>query len=119
MTIKRNIHNYEHFIGKVINPMCWEYDSDKYERCAITGKLYPIEDVSISSYHRFNVSKQILLENSIYCEEAECLSQEGYDIIVDKLEELGYENAYCYTLMPGDCEWELAAIARQSALKAA
>lgn len=90
---KRVMRNPERFIGKRINGLIWS-EPDGYCRCAITGKFHRQDDAMISCYVRHFIDRKVLSANGIYVEEADWLSQEGYDIVLSTIERLGLSDQY-------------------------
>jgi hypothetical protein len=80
---KRTIHSIGAFVGKQIDPTKWAIPSG-FERCEITGKLYPESELEITFQH-YLFDKAFLIANHIYCEDAAWLSAEGFDRIIDTL----------------------------------
>lgn len=93
MNSKRTIHNPASFIGKRIDSTKWIIP-DGYWRCEMTGKLYAEADLINYSFAHYFFSRHFLIANGIYCEAAAWLSEEGYDIIMGKLDNLGVLDAY-------------------------
>lgn len=91
-TAKRTIRNPEAFIGKRIDTTKWELPYG-YDVCRMTGKFMAEDDLCVTFNH-YAFEKSFLVANSIYIEDAEWLSEEGYDLIMAKLEQLGFYDAY-------------------------
>ena len=92
----RVMHNPDAFVGKVVDGVFWAVP-EGYVKCAITGKLHKEEDAYISCYVRFAFSREFLSSNGIYVEEADWLSEEGYDIVISTLDRLGVLDQYLGT----------------------
>jgi hypothetical protein len=84
----RQMRNPEKFEGKKVTVGKWIIP-DGWAVCAMTGELYREADCLISFPH-YRFDRQFLLDNDIYVEDAEWLSEKGYYQIVDVLERLGY-----------------------------
>lgn len=91
-TTKRTIRNPQAFVGKVIDSTKWNVP-EGYDKCEMTGKLHPYSALERTFEHHF-FDRQFLIDNHIYCEDAAWLSDEGYDLIIAKLDELGVLDAY-------------------------
>jgi hypothetical protein len=85
MTVKQ----IKHYTGKRVNSVKWQIP-DGYERCAMTGKMYPDTLLEVSFPHTL-FDRDMLLSNHIYVEDAEWLSQEGFELILMKLEQIGVD----------------------------
>lgn len=89
---RRTMHNPAAFIGKRIDPLRWEIPAG-YHLCRKTGKLHHEDDLLVTFDHtRFE--RSFLREHGILVEDAEWLSEEGYDEIMDVLERLGLRDYY-------------------------
>jgi hypothetical protein len=91
MTTKRNMTEAQakHYTGKRVDLMKWQLP-EGYETCELTGKLYPQSELEISFPH-YLFDKKMLIANGIYVEDASWLSEEGYGIILTKLENIGVD----------------------------
>lgn len=94
---RQTMHNPNAFLGKRVDTTRWIIP-DGYVKCAMTGKLCTEEQASISFAH-WMFEREFLIENGIYVEDADWLCEEGYDLIMAKLDELGYLDYY-YGLDP-------------------
>jgi hypothetical protein len=91
-TKKRTIRNPEKWIGKRINTVKWNIPCG-YEICRQTGKLYP-ESQLLSSFNHHLFERPWLRANGIFVEDADWLSDDGYDEIVSVLEKAGVWDQY-------------------------
>lgn len=90
---KRTMHHPAAFIGKRIDSTKWIIP-DGYWRCEMTGKLYAEADLVDYSFYHYFFDRSFLVAHGICCEAAAWLSEEGYYIIIDKLDQLGLLDAY-------------------------
>lgn len=90
--MKRTIRNPQKFIGKKLNPGKWNLP-ESYVLCAKTGKLCKEADAIITFSH-WMFNRKFLTANNIYVEDAQWLSEEGYDEIVAVLERTGKYDEY-------------------------
>ncbi len=91
-TEKKAIKNPEKHIGKRVNPNKYVIP-EGYVLCAMTGKFYAERDAEISFAHWAFDSKW-LRQRHIYIEDADWLSQDGYDRIMDVLKDEGVYDRY-------------------------
>jgi hypothetical protein len=90
--MKRQIRNPQAWIGKRINLCTWEIP-DGYHLCAKTGKLHAEDDLLVTfAHHTFE--REWLISKRIYIEDADWLSSEGYDEIMDVLKREGRYEYY-------------------------
>lgn len=66
---------------------------DGYAICAMTGKFDRFENLSVTFPHHL-FDRDFLKANGIYVEDADWLSAEGYDEIIDVLDRLGMLGAF-------------------------
>lgn len=90
---KRQMRNPQAHVGKVIRSGRWQIPDD-YACCAMTGKLHRTANLECTVYVREVFGKQFLLDNGIYVEEADWLSEEGYGQIMDILYRLDLYDFY-------------------------
>lgn len=92
MPAKLTMHNPHQFVGKRIDPNRWEIPPN-YARCAMTGKLHPIDALVITFRHHI-FQWDWLVAHGIAIEDAAWLSNEGYDQIMDVLKREGRYEEY-------------------------
>lgn len=98
-TKKRTMKTPAAFVGRRVNPDKWNIPAG-YGLCRMTQKLHHEDDLLVTFAH-WKFEKQFLLDNGIYVEDAEWLSEAGYDLIMDKLEALGMTAYYVeYPALP-------------------
>lgn len=78
--------------GKRIDPNKWKLP-EGFKTCAMTGKLHP-ECALECSFSHWAFERSFLIEHGICIEDADWLSEEGYDLIMAKLESLGLLSQY-------------------------
>lgn len=89
---KRTMRNPQAFIGKRVDSTKWNIP-EGYSPCAMTGKLHPESDLTITFNH-WAFDREFRIQNGINVYDAEWLSEEGYDLLMIRLQELGLEEAY-------------------------
>lgn len=82
----------EAFTGKIVDSTKWIIP-DGYATCAVTGKFYPFDQLSITFAH-WVFSRDFRIQHDLNCEDADWLSEEGYYILMSKLQQLGLEEDY-------------------------
>lgn len=85
-----------HFIGKRVNSVTWQIP-EGYALCAITGKFYATKDLEISFPHCNFTNEQLALlgrHGAGWCEDAEWLSEEGFNQIMDRVRACGLMDVY-------------------------
>jgi|SRR5690606_30535927 hypothetical protein len=90
--MKRTIRNPEKWIGKRVDSTKWIIP-DGYWKCAMTGKLYREDQLTITFFH-WAFTREFRIQHGLTVEDADWLSEEGYDLLMLKLQELGLEGAY-------------------------
>lgn len=93
MDSKRNMLNPDAFVGKRIDMYTAWNIPDGYAVCAMTGKFDRCENLSVTFPH-YLFDKTFLKTHGIYVEDADWLSAEGYDEIIDVLDRLGMLSTY-------------------------
>lgn len=90
--MKRTISNPSYYIGKKLNPNKWNIP-EGYELCAKTGKFLAVNDL-LATFAHWLFDRSWLIEKSIMVEDAQRLSGEGYDEIMDVLKHEGQWTRY-------------------------
>jgi hypothetical protein len=85
--MKRIIRTPEAFEGKRIDTTKWVIPTG-WRICRMTGKLLREDDLGVTFRH-YLFDKSLLLANGCYVEDADWLSEEGFDLIMTKLEAAG------------------------------
>ena len=85
--MKRTIQNPEYFEGKIIDTTKWIMPPG-WNVCAKTGKFMN-EDNLCNTFSHYLYEKTFLIDNGIYIENANWLSDEGYEEIIITLETIG------------------------------
>ncbi len=89
---KRTIKTPAAYQGKRLDPNKWTMPSG-WGLCRMTGKFLPFEQLENTfPHHAFD--KSVLVENGIYIEDADLLSDEGFDQIMAVLEKIGLISVY-------------------------
>lgn len=79
----------KHLTGKRVDLNKWHLP-EGYWTCELTGKLYPEAQLECSFPH-YLFDRDMLVANRIYVEDAAWLSNEGYEIILTKLKNIGVD----------------------------
>ena len=91
-TMKHYMSNPAAFVGRRVDPNAWHIP-DGYALCRKTWKLQREKDLLRTFAHHL-FPREFLLQHGIYIEDADWLSNEGYDEIMDVLCRLGLYDAY-------------------------
>lgn len=95
-TTKRTMRNPEAFIGKAVDTRKWNIPGldDRYAICRYTGKLFDCWNTGATfNHHAFN--RDWLINNGLYVEDAEWLSDEGFDQMMMQFDKLGIDYSEC------------------------
>jgi hypothetical protein len=97
--VKRKMHNPAAFVGQRINLTKWQLPRNaEYAICRMTGKLMHMDDLGVTFWHQA-FERSFLSKHGIMIEDADWLSEEGYEAIMNKLVSLGELDTYlrhCY-----------------------
>lgn len=83
-----------HFTGKRVDSVKWNIP-DWYAQCSVTGKMYPEDAFTVSFPHMAFTQEQLKALGpwgAGWVEHADWLSEEGYEILMRRVEALGYED---------------------------
>jgi hypothetical protein len=85
-----------YFIGKRVDSVKWNIP-EGYGFCAITAKFMPESELLVTfAHHHFTKAQRAELGayGVGWCEDAEWLSEEGYEQIMSRVEACGFKDVY-------------------------
>jgi hypothetical protein len=83
-----------YYTGKRVDSVKWNIP-DWYAKCSVTGKMYPEDAFTVSFPHMAFTDGQLKALGpwgAGWVEHADWLSEEGYEILMRRVEALGYQH---------------------------